>query len=84
MEEKAPSNGPDWRQGKSDPDPVNPGGHGGAQGMRVQQGTRPYIRALGPLAIACMARDAGMPIEVQSEYLPKELLEFGWVGEVDA
>ncbi|MER8092846.1 immunity 49 family protein [Streptomyces goshikiensis] len=40
--------------------------------------------ALGPLAIACMARDAGMPIEVESEYLPKELLEFGWVGEVDA
>ncbi|MFD8991374.1 immunity 49 family protein [Streptomyces goshikiensis] len=40
--------------------------------------------ALGPLAIACMARDAGMPIEVESAYLPKELLEFGWVGEVDA
>ncbi|MFD9814912.1 immunity 49 family protein [Streptomyces sp. NPDC059080] len=40
--------------------------------------------ALGPLAIACMARDAGIPIEVESEYLPKELLEFGWVGEVDA
>ncbi|MEU6294433.1 Imm49 family immunity protein [Streptomyces erythrochromogenes] len=40
--------------------------------------------ALGPLAIACMARDAGMPIEVESEYLPQELLEFGWVGEVDA
>ncbi|MFY1676987.1 immunity 49 family protein [Streptomyces sp. WMMC905] len=39
--------------------------------------------ALGPLAIACMARDADMPIEVESEYLPKELLEFGWVGEVD-
>ncbi|MFD5416916.1 immunity 49 family protein [Streptomyces sp. NPDC127069] len=40
--------------------------------------------ALGPLAIACMARDAGMTIKVESEYLPKELLEFGWVGEVDA
>ncbi|WP_327263701.1 immunity 49 family protein [Streptomyces sp. NBC_01232] len=40
--------------------------------------------ALGPLAIACMAHDAGMPIEVESEYLPKELLEFGWAGEVDA
>ncbi|MER7729881.1 immunity 49 family protein [Streptomyces erythrochromogenes] len=40
--------------------------------------------ALGPLAIACMARDAGMPIEVESAYLPQELLEFGWVGEVDA
>ncbi|MFD0355516.1 Imm49 family immunity protein [Streptomyces sp. NPDC127110] len=40
--------------------------------------------ALGPLAIACMARDAGMAIKVESEYLPKELLEFGWAGEVDA
>ncbi|MCX5607201.1 MULTISPECIES: immunity 49 family protein [unclassified Streptomyces] len=43
--------------------------------------------ALGPLAIACMARDAGMPIEVESEYLPKEpkeLLEFDWASEVDA
>ncbi|MFH7595269.1 immunity 49 family protein [Streptomyces racemochromogenes] len=40
--------------------------------------------ALGPLAIACMARDAGMTIKVESEYLPKELMEFGWVGEVDA
>lgn len=39
--------------------------------------------ALGTLAIACLARDAGMPIEVESEYLPKELLEFGWVGEID-
>ncbi|MDI9889348.1 immunity 49 family protein [Streptomyces sp. HNM0645] len=39
--------------------------------------------ALGPLAIACMARDADMPIEVESAYLPKELLEFGWAGEVD-
>ncbi|MBT2405622.1 immunity 49 family protein [Streptomyces sp. ISL-87] len=39
--------------------------------------------ALGPLAVACMARDAGMPIEVESEYLPKELLEFGWTGEID-
>ncbi|MFE1247429.1 immunity 49 family protein [Streptomyces sp. NPDC058735] len=39
--------------------------------------------ALGPLAIACMAHDAGMLIEVESEYLPKELLQFGWAGEVD-
>ncbi|GGW82856.1 immunity 49 family protein [Streptomyces lomondensis] len=39
--------------------------------------------ALGPLAIACMAHDAGIPIEVESEYLPKELVQFGWVGEVD-
>ncbi|MFJ7773634.1 Imm49 family immunity protein [Streptomyces yangpuensis] len=40
--------------------------------------------ALGPLAIACMARDAGMAIEVESAYLPQELLQFGWAGEVDA
>ncbi|WP_331727727.1 immunity 49 family protein [Streptomyces sp. NBC_00158] len=40
--------------------------------------------ALGPLALACLARDAGMEIRVESEYLPKELLEFGWAGEVDA
>ena len=39
--------------------------------------------ALGPLAIACMAYDADIPIEVESEYLPKGLLEFGWVGEVE-
>jgi hypothetical protein len=37
--------------------------------------------ALGPLAIACLARDAGVPIEVESEYLPKHLLEGTWVGE---
>jgi hypothetical protein len=37
--------------------------------------------ALGPLAIACMAHDAGMPIDVESEYLPKALLERSWVGE---
>lgn len=31
--------------------------------------------ALGPLAIAGMARKAGIPIEVQSEYLPRPVLE---------
>ncbi|WP_307065388.1 immunity 49 family protein [Streptomyces sp. B3I8] len=40
--------------------------------------------ALGPLALACMTRDADMPIEVESEYLPRELLNFGWVGEVES
>ncbi|MGY5134629.1 immunity 49 family protein [Streptomyces nigrescens] len=40
--------------------------------------------ALAPLAIACMVYDNGFPIEVDSEYLPKELLQFGWAGEVDA
>ncbi|MFF4156585.1 immunity 49 family protein [Streptomyces sp. NPDC001678] len=37
--------------------------------------------ALGPLAIACLAFDSGYPIEVQSEYLPKALLEGAWLGE---
>ncbi|MFG2647722.1 immunity 49 family protein [Streptomyces sp. NPDC048436] len=37
--------------------------------------------ALGPLAIACMAFDADIPIEVESEYLPKALLRRSWVGE---
>ncbi|GAA2657737.1 immunity 49 family protein [Streptomyces vastus] len=39
--------------------------------------------ALGPLAIACMAYDADIPIEVESEYLPKHLLKRSWVGEYD-
>lgn len=39
--------------------------------------------ALGPLAIACMAYDADMPIEVESEYLPRALLKRNWVGEYD-
>ncbi|MEV7235227.1 immunity 49 family protein [Streptomyces sp. NPDC051020] len=39
--------------------------------------------ALAPLAIACMAHDAGIPIEVESEYLPKALLQRNWAGEYD-
>nr|WP_202426466.1 immunity 49 family protein [Streptomyces sp. HUCO-GS316] len=39
--------------------------------------------ALGPLAIACMAYDNDLPIEVESEYLPKHLLKRSWVGEFD-
>ncbi|WP_063785043.1 immunity 49 family protein [Streptomyces sp. TP-A0356] len=37
--------------------------------------------ALAPLAIACVAHDAGMPIEVESEYLPTALLGRNWCGE---
>ncbi|WP_411129736.1 immunity 49 family protein [Streptomyces sp. x-19] len=37
--------------------------------------------ALGPLAIACLAYDGGIPVEVESEYLPKHLLQRGWLGE---
>lgn len=39
--------------------------------------------ALGPLAIACLAYDAGFPIDVESDYLPKYLLEREWVGEFE-
>ncbi|MFD3544182.1 immunity 49 family protein [Streptomyces sp. NPDC058655] len=37
--------------------------------------------ALAPLAMACLAHDAGFPIEVESEYLPKHLLKATWAGE---
>ncbi|MGW1051614.1 immunity 49 family protein [Streptomyces sp. NPDC001118] len=37
--------------------------------------------ALAPLAIACLAYDGDMPIEVESDYLPKHLLQRGWLGE---
>ncbi|MGW3089482.1 immunity 49 family protein [Streptomyces sp. NPDC001108] len=39
--------------------------------------------ALGPLAMACLAYDAGFPIEVESDYLPIRLLDRSWVGEFD-
>ncbi|WP_370964214.1 immunity 49 family protein [Amycolatopsis sp. cg9] len=37
--------------------------------------------ALGPLAVACLARDAGVTIEVESDYLPANLLAGTWTGE---
>ncbi len=33
----------------------------------------PEATTNGPLAMACLAHDAGSPIEVESEYLPKHL-----------
>ncbi|MGK8558515.1 immunity 49 family protein [Nocardia gipuzkoensis] len=39
--------------------------------------------ALGPLAIACLAHDAGFPVEINSEYLPTALLKHMWAGELD-
>ncbi len=39
--------------------------------------------ALGPLAVACFAHDGGFPIDVQSDYLPKALLEGAWAGEFE-
>lgn len=37
--------------------------------------------ALGPLMMACFAYDVGMPVEVESEYLPIALIERNWLGE---
>ncbi|MEV6726048.1 immunity 49 family protein [Streptomyces xanthochromogenes] len=37
--------------------------------------------ALGPLAIACLAYDAGFPLDIETPYLPGELLRRAWVGE---
>ncbi|MFB7245875.1 hypothetical protein CW362_40000 [Streptomyces populi] len=37
--------------------------------------------ALGPLAVACLAHDGGIPVEVESDYLPRHLLQHGWLGE---
>ncbi|MER5868301.1 immunity 49 family protein [Streptomyces sp. NPDC002044] len=37
--------------------------------------------ALAPLAIACIAHDAGFPVEVESDYLPAVLLGRDWLGE---
>ncbi|WP_332112167.1 Imm49 family immunity protein [Streptomyces gossypiisoli] len=51
-------------------------------GPRRAEPSRP--RALSPsppLAMACFAHDAGIPIEVESEYLPATLLGRNWLGE---
>jgi hypothetical protein len=37
--------------------------------------------ALGPLAVACLAREMGVPFEIDTPYLPAGLLQAGWVGE---
>ncbi|MFF3428621.1 immunity 49 family protein [Streptomyces sp. NPDC002602] len=37
--------------------------------------------ALGPLALACLALDAGMPVRVESGYLPHHLLHRSRLGE---
>ncbi|MFI5723493.1 immunity 49 family protein [Streptomyces cyaneofuscatus] len=37
--------------------------------------------ALGPLAIACLAYDAEFPLDIESDYLPKHLLQRTWIGE---
>ncbi|WP_338676755.1 immunity 49 family protein [Streptomyces sp. SCSIO 30461] len=37
--------------------------------------------SLGLLAISCLAYDAGFPIDVESDYIPSELLKRAWLGE---
>lgn len=37
--------------------------------------------ALAPLAIACLAHDADFPLDIESDYLPKHLLQRTWLGE---
>jgi hypothetical protein len=39
--------------------------------------------ALAPLAVACLAHDGGIPVEVESDYLPKHLLQRDWLGEFE-
>ncbi|MCY0954405.1 hypothetical protein [Streptomyces sp. H27-S2] len=58
VEAKAPKGELDWRHGRADPEhPTNPtiGDNGWAQGLRVQQGTRPHIRTI----LAEMTRRGG-------------------------
>lgn len=42
------------------------------------------VVALAPLAIACLAKANGIPVEIESGYLPEALLDFAWRGEFDA
>ncbi|MHB9757443.1 immunity 49 family protein [Streptomyces sp. BYX5S] len=39
--------------------------------------------ALALLAVTCLAHDAGFPINVESDYLPRHLLDREWVGEFE-
>ncbi|MFF9573574.1 immunity 49 family protein [Streptomyces sp. NPDC014685] len=42
------------------------------------------VVAIAPLAVACLAKANGIPIEIESDYLPSALLDFAWRGEFDA
>lgn len=67
VEEKAPGNDLDWRQGRADPeDPNNPdiGDDGGAAGMRVKQGTTLYLRTI----MAEMTRRGGLDADLAREF----------------
>lgn len=39
--------------------------------------------ALALLAVTCLAYDGGIPIQVESDYLPKHLVERAWLGEFE-
>ncbi|MGW0398114.1 Imm49 family immunity protein [Streptomyces sp. NPDC003002] len=42
------------------------------------------VVAIAPLAVPCLAKANGVPVEAQSGYLPESLLDFAWRGESDA
>ncbi|MEU9114326.1 Imm49 family immunity protein [Streptomyces sp. NPDC048483] len=39
------------------------------------------VTALGPMALTCLAIEAGFSVDVESEYMPASLLARDWVGE---
>ncbi|MGW7252977.1 hypothetical protein [Streptomyces sp. NPDC054834] len=66
VEAKAPKGDLDWRHGVPDPeDPANPhvGDDGGAQGMRVKQGTKLYVRSI----LGLMTRRGGEDAEIAAK-----------------
>ncbi|KIQ65770.1 hypothetical protein TR51_18640 [Kitasatospora griseola] len=36
------------------------------------------------MGIACLAREAGLSVEIESDYLPKHILLGSWAGEFEA
>ncbi|MFK4069822.1 immunity 49 family protein [Streptomyces sp. NPDC029674] len=55
---------------------------GRTDGTADAGGDAPYSRvALGPLAMACLAHDWDFPVDEKSPFLPKHLLNRGWLGE---
>ncbi|MFD9968029.1 hypothetical protein ACFWYA_07575 [Streptomyces sp. NPDC059011] len=69
VEDKAPGNDLDWRQGRADPeDPTRPhlGDDGGAAGMRVKQGTLLYLRTIMAEMTKRGGRDAELALEFRN------------------
>ncbi|MEV6382567.1 hypothetical protein AB0M31_24500 [Streptomyces sp. NPDC051773] len=67
VEDKAPGNDLQWRQGRADPeDPARPhvGDDGGAAGMRVKQGTHLYLRTI----LGEMTKRGGRDAELAREF----------------